>query len=109
MSGETTTKRCTVAYATRDRQYLWRVELPQEATVADALATARAMASDSAHEPAPAADARWEDAAIGIFGELCSRADVPRDGDRIEIYRPLAQDPRQARRERTRRLRSRSP
>src|SRR5580658_8359349 len=38
-------KRCTVAYATRERQYLWSVELAGTASIADALAAARASAA----------------------------------------------------------------
>ena len=40
------------------------------------------------------------DADVGIFGELCERDAVPRDGDRIEIYRPLKSDPKVSRRAR---------
>ena len=58
--------------------------LPDGATVADALAAARAQAAG--------VDVPW-DADVGIFGELCDRAAVPRDGDRIEIYRPLKVGP----------------
>nr|PZN80461.1 MAG: RnfH family protein [Pseudomonadota bacterium] len=91
-------KRCLVAFAARDRQYLWQVELPPEATIEDALRAAREQA---ALEPVP-----WDDAPVGIFGELRRRSDVPHDGDRIELYRPLAADPRESRRERVRRLRA---
>ncbi len=97
MSAAACTKLCWVAYATRERQYLWRVELPRGASVAEALAAARTLA--------PEVDAGWEDAEVGVFGEPCSRTHVPQDGDRIEIYRPLAEDPRQARRERARQAR----
>ena len=38
--------------------------------------------------------------AIGIFGELVGSDLVPKDGDRIEIYRPLKQHPMEARRQR---------
>jgi uncharacterized protein len=86
-----------VAYATPERQYLWPVELAAEATVADALATARLAAQ---LETVP-----WDDAPVGVFGELRKRTDVPEDGDRIELYRPLASDPRQRRRERVERQR----
>ena len=86
-------KRCTVAHATPERQWLWQVMLPVGATVADALAAARAQSK----EPA----VPW-DADVGIFGELCDRSAVPRDGDRIEIYRPLKLDPKESRRERAR-------
>ena len=93
-------KKCLVAYATRDRQYLWTVELASEATIADALAAARRLAN---LEAVP-----WEDAPVGVFGEPRERTDVPQDGDRIELYRPLASDPRQRRRERVQRQRKSS-
>jgi len=85
-------KRCVVAYATRDQQWLWTVEIPEGATVADALTEARRIANRT--------DVPWDTAPIGIFGQPCTRTDIPRDGDRIEIHRPLASDPRQRRRER---------
>ena len=84
-------KRCTVAYATPERQWLWVVTLPDSATVADALEQARAQAAGL--------EVPWN-ADVGVFGELCDRAAVPRDGDRIEIYRPLKADPKVSRRER---------
>ena len=84
-------KRCTVAYATPERQWLWVVTLPDSATVADALEQARAQAAGL--------DVPWN-ADVGVFGELCDRAAVPREGDRIEIYRPLKADPKESRRER---------
>jgi putative ubiquitin-RnfH superfamily antitoxin RatB of RatAB toxin-antitoxin module len=87
-------KRCVVAYATREEQFLWSVELRADATVADALAMARAFAQRE--------DVPWENADVGIFGRPCERSDVPADGDRIEIYRPLRSDPRERRRERVR-------
>ena len=92
-------KRCWVAYATRDRQYLWELELPITASVEDALAAAR-RAAESEGERAPIP---WEEAQVGIFGEPCDRSATPRDGDRIELYRALLNDPKQARRERARR------
>ena len=85
-------KRCLVAYATREEQFLWHVELSADATVADALAAAR--------EQAMREDLPWTSADVGIFGQSCALMDVPRDGDRIEIYRPLQSDPRERRRQR---------
>ncbi len=35
---------------------------------------------------------------VGIWGRRCDLADPAADGDRIEIYRPLNIDPREARR-----------
>ena len=83
-------KRCTVAWATPAQQYLWEVELPEEATVDDALRAAQLQANMP--------QLPWERAPVGIFGSPCARSVRPRDGDRIEIYRPLPSDPRARRR-----------
>jgi len=86
------TKRCFVAYALPERQYLWAVDLAPQATIRDALAAARRLAERE--------DVDWDGAQVGIFGQLQDRSHVPREADRIEIYRPLSNDPRQRRRER---------
>jgi putative ubiquitin-RnfH superfamily antitoxin RatB of RatAB toxin-antitoxin module len=39
---------------------------------------------------------------VGIFGRAVRREELLKDGDRIELYRPLAQDPKVARRNRAR-------
>ena len=90
-------KRCTVAYATRERQYLWSLQLPRSASIAEALAAARAGAGEAA------AMIPWDTAAVGIFGEPRTRDELFADGDRIELYRPLRRDPRERRRERVQR------
>lgn len=36
---------------------------------------------------------------VGIHGRLCSLDDIPKAGDRIEIYRPLKADPKKLRRQ----------
>jgi putative ubiquitin-RnfH superfamily antitoxin RatB of RatAB toxin-antitoxin module len=92
-------KRCTVAFATRERQFLFRVELPAEARIAEALTAARGLAASAE----PAAEIPWDSARVGVFGELRSRSDGYADGDRIELYRPLERDPRERRRERVQR------
>ena len=48
---------------------------------------------------------RWPELAsgepsVGIWGRLTGAATVLRDGDRVELYRPLAVDPQEARRRR---------
>jgi len=99
-------KRCVVAYATREHQYLWAVDLPEGATIADALEVARGLAaatSTTADTRRELDEVPWDTAPVGIFGEPRDRAEMPGDGDRIEIYRPLRSDPRQRRRERVRR------
>jgi putative ubiquitin-RnfH superfamily antitoxin RatB of RatAB toxin-antitoxin module len=44
--------------------------------------------------------------AIGIWGRVCTLDARLQDGDRVEIYRPLAMDPNEARRLRARRTRA---
>ena len=100
------TKRCVVAYAAREHQYLWTVDLPERATIADALEAARDLAAATLTTAATRQELQevpWDTAPVGIFGEPRERQDVPADGDRIEIYRPLRSDPRQRRREKVRR------
>ncbi len=95
MSGH---KCCTVVFALPQRQLSWTVQLPAAANVAQLLQRARTQAV----EQGEAGQVPWETEALGIFGEPCGREDVPRDGDRLEIYRPLINDPRTSRRERVR-------
>ena len=88
-------KHCLVAYAGAARQYSWAVVLPVDATIGDAIAAARREAQDL--------DVPWDSAPVGIFGEARSRADLPADGDRIELYRPLSSDPKERRRAKVKR------
>lgn len=37
---------------------------------------------------------------VGIWNKTCKLTDTPRNGDRIEIYRPLVADPKEIRRRR---------
>ncbi len=70
------------------------LELPDRATIDDALAAAYARLG----RPELAA----ADAATGVDGRLQPRSCVPADGERVEIYRPLRADPRTQRRARAR-------
>jgi hypothetical protein len=91
-------KHCLVAFALPARQFLWAVEVPVAATVAEVLQQARLQAVARGED----GQVPWDSAALGIFGEPCDRGEVPRDGDRVEIYRPLINDPRVSRRARVR-------
>lgn len=42
----------------------------------------------------------WSKAKVGIFGKICTIEKKLKAGDRIEIYRPLVQQPMEARRNR---------
>lgn len=70
------------------------LRLAPGATVADAL---RASGLGERH-PGLALDAL----PVGVWGALCERSDSLRDRDRVELYRPLRVDPKEARRQRQR-------
>ena len=46
-------------------------------------------------------------AAIGVWGRVCAHDAALQAGDRVEVYRPLAMDPNEARRLRAKELRER--
>ena len=69
-----------------------RLTLPAGASVADAL-------SASGYEQACPGQDPWEHG-IGIYGHAARAQDILRDGDRVEIYRPLTFDPMESRRRR---------
>lgn len=81
-----------VAYARPDRQRLVTIDLAAGATARDAV-----HASGLANE-FPEIDG--ERAPLGVFGRACAGDTVLRAGDRVEIYRPLQVDPKEARRRR---------
>jgi len=86
--------RVEVVYALADVQTVVEVELEQGARAADALAAANLQ--DSAFRGSTPA------LKIGIWGAPASSDTVLRDRDRVEIYRELQADPKQARRQRAR-------
>ena len=89
--------RIEIAYAEPQRAVVKSLRLPAGACVADALRLAELDADFSAVD--------FANSAIGIFGKLSRRDQLLRQGDRIEIYRPLSADPKEARRARAREAR----
>jgi putative ubiquitin-RnfH superfamily antitoxin RatB of RatAB toxin-antitoxin module len=84
--------RVSVAIALPDRQEVLELELAEGATLADALAAARVG------ERLPGYSAgRF---AVGIWSRRKEPETRLRDGDRVEIYRPLQADPKDSRRTR---------
>jgi putative ubiquitin-RnfH superfamily antitoxin RatB of RatAB toxin-antitoxin module len=59
----------------------------------------QAVAASGLLERHPGLDAER----VGIFGESRAADSAASDGDRIELYRPLLHDPKEARRRRARR------
>lgn len=81
-----------VIFATRERQEIVSVALEAGARAIDALRASRLC------ERYPEIDARSP--RLGIFGKEVAPDALLADGDRVEIYRPLAIDPKDARRAR---------
>jgi uncharacterized protein len=75
---------------------LLTLTLAADATIGMALAQAQRQLQEQGTECA----IDWEGAATGIWGIRRERDTTPRDGDRIELYRPLTTDPRARRRQR---------
>lgn len=87
--------RVEVVYALPEGHDATMVELPAGASVADALA---ASGIAQRHPGIRLTD-------LGIFGRRVIAQTVLGEGDRVEIYRPLAIDPKESRRQRARRAR----
>jgi hypothetical protein len=90
-----------VAYALPQRAVVKTFRLSAPATLADALAMAR-------RDP-DYCGVDWDRATVGIFGVPAARQRALRDGDRVEIYRPLKVDPKAARRARAKQKGTGSP
>lgn len=81
-----------VAYAEPNSQFLEKLDVARGATLE------QVIAASGLYERYP--DPALRKAVTGIWGRETPRHVVVSDGDRIEVYRPLQQDPRVARRER---------
>lgn len=89
---ETARIRVELIYATAENQPLLQFELPADSTVAHAIAHARTLGLPELPL----------EGNVGIFARACTLNEALRDGDRVEIYRPLIADPKVQRRERAR-------
>ena len=92
--------RITVAYCAPGCEDIAELTLPVGATVSDAIRASGVL------------DRRPEIAAgapdVGIWGRACAMTQRLEDGDRVELYRPLTVDPKEARRVRAEVRRRRS-
>ena len=81
--------------AAPDRVFLRELQLPEGASVQDAIEASGFRQA-------------WPEVAVsaerlGIFARKADRATPLHEGDRVEIYRPLKIDPKEARRKRAQR------
>jgi len=84
--------RAEVAYARPDRQVIIPVELPEGATLEQAIVQSRIQEQFS--------EIQLQTVKVGVFGKLSKLSAPARTGDRIEIYRPLLADPKEVRKKR---------
>ena len=80
-----------VVFAAPDRQELVALELEQGATTADAIRESGLSGLFGQVD--------LDALQVGIWGRVVERETVLNDGDRVELYRPLERDPKDARRE----------
>ncbi len=79
-----------IAYAAQTRQAWLSVEMPDGATVQDAIERSGIL------KQFPEID--LEQQKVGIFNKVSKLDAVLADGDRVEIYRPITCDPKTVRR-----------
>ena len=93
--------RVTVLYSPAPRQVLeWVMTLGPDATALQAL--------QASGLPAQAPELDFRHASVGLWGRKASLEERLRDGDRVEVLRPLQVDPKIARRARFRKQGSRA-
>ena len=82
--------RIEIVFALPDRQLLQALDVPDDATVAEV------VDRSGIARQFPGVD--FAALQAGIWGKPVARDQVVRDGDRVELYRPLEIDPKEARR-----------
>lgn len=81
-----------VAYGTPDKQTLLSLEVPLGTSVEQAISASGIMQIHG--------DIDLDVNKVGVWNRTCKLDTELRDGDRIEIYRPLIADPKEVRRKR---------
>jgi len=81
-----------VCYAEMDRQLWMRLEVPDDSTIEQAISLSGVLAMYP--------DINLTQQKVGIFGKIQSLDTPVKEGDRVEIYRPITADPQQVKRRR---------
>lgn len=81
-----------VIYALPEEQRLYQLEVDSSTTVEQAIELSGIL------KDYPMID--LQNSKVGIFSKVCKLSDPLHDLDRIEIYRPLLADPKEARKKR---------
>jgi putative ubiquitin-RnfH superfamily antitoxin RatB of RatAB toxin-antitoxin module len=81
-----------VAYALPERQTIVELTVSRGTTLEEAIRQSGIL------EQFPGID--LANSKVGVFGKLAKPGDILRNGDRVEIYRPLIADPKEVRKQR---------
>lgn len=81
-----------VCYAEVGRQLWMRLEVPDNSTVEEAINLSGVLALYP--------EINLSTQKVGIFGKIATLSTPVKDGDRVEIYRPITADPQQVQRRR---------
>lgn len=75
----------SIAYARPEKQVWLEIEVANNATVMDAIKLSKILSLFP--------DVDLEKQKVGIYGKFCKLDAKLKDGDRVEIYRPITADP----------------
>lgn len=92
--GDTGLIEVEVAYAKPEEQVIVALHMPQGATIMQAVTLSGLLKRFP--------EISLSDLKVGVFGNVCKSEQIAKQGDRVEIYRPLRHDPKEARRLRAR-------
>jgi len=92
LNNPTTNLQIELIYALPDEQEILVIEIDENATVEQAINHSEIL------QRYPEIDLKINK--VGIFSKVCKLTDKLHNGDRIEIYRPLIADPKEARKAR---------
>jgi uncharacterized protein len=85
-----------VAYAKPEEQAIVPIKVPQGITLEQTIKLSGLLARFP--------EISQTGLKVGIFGVVCKLEQIIRQGDRVEIYRPLIHDPKEARRQRANKM-----
>ena len=96
---ESKTLRVEVAYALPEKQVILELQVPEGTSVLEAAQQSGVTGQFEGID--------LENAKFGIFGKVVSPKQVLREGERVEVYRPLIADPKEVRKARAARAKER--
>jgi putative ubiquitin-RnfH superfamily antitoxin RatB of RatAB toxin-antitoxin module len=99
--GPSDTIRVEVVLAMTERQVLVELSVAPGSTVADAITQSGIQEKFQGFQ--------IDLGMVGVFGQKTPPEQVLREGDRVEIYRPLLADPKESRRQRAARQNNKEP